>query len=180
MKKRGAPTKFNDALKDQIVALYRPRPGKKKPRTDKEVAEIIGVSVRSLQNWKGKHVDFLHSIKDAKMVADQLVVGSIWQSANGYSHEDEKILVIDKKVQKIKTTKHYPPNIQAAKYWLNNRHPRDWKNNRKDTIAPPPPPETELTQLTDEQLRERMRKNEELLRKGIEKLSGKKPDENGS
>lgn len=95
-KKAGRPSKFSSALAETIISLY------KKGKTDKQVAEIIGVSPRTLLNWKGKNDTFLHTLKEAKQVADDLVVASLFNMATDGNHV-------------------------AAIFWLKNRQPKEWR-----------------------------------------------------
>lgn len=117
------PSKFNEALKETILDLY------KRKRTDAQVAEIIGVSVRTINNWKTKNPSFLHSVREMKCVADDLVEASLFSRAVGYSHPEEKIVFKDGKFKRAKTTKHYPPDTHAATFWLKNRQPQKWREN---------------------------------------------------
>lgn len=116
----GRPSKFNAALSAKIVSLYR------EGKTDAEVAEIIGICVRTLQYWKGKHNEFLHSIKEAKGIADNFVEASLFQRAVGYDYKVEKAVRIKDQVIFVEVTKHCPPDVQAQMYWLNNRQPKLW------------------------------------------------------
>lgn len=123
----GRPSKFNDQIKETILGLY------KNGKTDKEVARTIGVSLRTINNWKGKDPAFLHTIKEMKSVADDLVVASLFQRACGYSHADEKIHFSEYgDITRAKTIKHYPPDTTAAIFWLKNRQPDEWREKKDD------------------------------------------------
>ena len=117
------PSKFNDQLKETILDLYR------RGRTDEQVAAIIGVCVKTLHNWKGKHPSFLHALRDSKFVADGLVEASLFGKATGYSHEEEKVFIVDGKVKRVLTRKQYAPDTTAAIFWLKNRQPEKWREN---------------------------------------------------
>lgn len=120
---KGRPTKFNDQIKDAMLALYE------KGRTDNQVAKAIGVTPRTLRNWRGKHPSFGVIVKDFKNIADEMVVGSLFQRAVGYTHPEEKIFCTkDGAIVRAKTKKHYPPDVQAALRWLENRQPKKWRN----------------------------------------------------
>ncbi len=116
-----------------MLALY------KKGKTDAQVAEIIGVSVRTIHNWKGKNPSFFHSLKDAKQIADELVEASLFSRATGYSHKAEEIFCAFGRVTRVKTVKQYPPDTTAAIFWLKNRQPARWRE-----IENPSPPVPEI------------------------------------
>src|SRR6266853_3373283 len=80
---RGRPTKFNELIHAKIVELAEGG------MTEYEIAERVGVSERTIQYWKQRHFDFLHSLKDAKDIADQMVEASLFQRACGYTHPAE-------------------------------------------------------------------------------------------
>lgn len=118
------PSRFNDAITDTVRALYE------KGKTDGQVAEIIGVSIRTLHYWKAKHPDFLHAIKDSKQVADDLVEASLFSRAVGYSHPEEKIFQHEGEIIRAETVKQYPPDPTAMIFWLKNRRPEEWREKQ--------------------------------------------------
>lgn len=119
---KGRPTKFNDALKDAMLALY------KQGRTDSQVAKAIGVTPKTLRNWRGKHPSFGVVVQDMKNVADAMVEASLFARATGYSHPEDKFFQYEGMILKERTTKHYPPDVQAAQFWLKNRQPKRWRD----------------------------------------------------
>lgn len=127
---KGRPTKFNNALNIKVAALYG------SGKTDKEVAEAIGVSVRTISYWKACHSDFLQALKEGKDVADEMVVSSLFRRATGYSHPEEKIFLYEGQVVRAKTMKHYPPDVTAAIFWLKNRRPDEWRDREILIDAP--------------------------------------------
>jgi DNA-binding transcriptional regulator YiaG len=108
--------------------------------TDKKIAKFIGVSTSTLDTWKKKYPELLgclHKARDGHMFE---VIGTLYESAKGYSHADEKI-GFDKngKTLRAKTTKHYPPNVNAAIFLLTNRNPDEWKRERTIEDSPEEP-----------------------------------------
>lgn len=124
-KRPGRHSKFNEALRETILRLY------KAGKTDKQVADIIGVSRRTLINWRGKNDSFLHSVKEAKQIADELVEASLFSRATGYSHPEEKIFQYEGQIITHKTVKQYAPDTTAAIFWLKNRQPKRWRDRQE-------------------------------------------------
>lgn len=120
MAKTGRPSKFNERLTLKIAALYG------SGKTDKEVAKELGVSYQTLYSWKHQHPKFLDALKEGKDAADALVENAMFRLATGYSHPDEQIFCAFGKVTRVKTTKHYPPNVTAGIFWLKHRRPDEW------------------------------------------------------
>jgi hypothetical protein len=125
MAKKGPKSSFiNKGLSAKIAALYG------SGKTDKQVADTIGVSLRTIHYWKSTEPDFLHSLKEGKNAADELVESSLFRRATGYSHDEEKIFVYEGRVIRVKTEKHYPPDVSAQIFWLKNRKPTEWRDTR--------------------------------------------------
>lgn len=148
-KKKGRPTKFSDALQEKMIELYE------KGKTDEQVAEIIGVSKKTINNWKGKHPDFLYSLKEAKQIADDLVEASLFSKATGYSHKELKVFNYEGEIIEHEIEKHYAPDTTAAIFWLKNRQPERWRDKSDLEI-------NNLREKTDEEIDARIN---ELLKK---------------
>ena len=123
MGKRGRRSTFNEKIRDTIIRLVE------EGKTDKQVAEAIGVSKRTLSNWKGNHSDLLQAVREAKLTADELVEMSLYRKAIGW----EKMA----------------PDTTAAMFWLRNRQPKKW---REKTESDTQVNITNVNSLTDEQL----------------------------
>jgi hypothetical protein len=80
--------------------------------TDDELAEFLGIDRSTFYDWKKRHEEFNDAIWLGKQGADSLVAESLFRSAKA-------------------------GDVGAAKHWLNNRRPRDWrdKTETKVTIA---------------------------------------------
>lgn len=123
----------------------------KKGKTDKQVAKILGISVRSIVYWRAKHPSFKAALAESKSIADDMVEASLFQRAIGYTHPEEKVFQFEGSVVTHKTQKHYPPDTQAAQFWLKNRRPKKWREKNETDLN-----FNDLSNLTDEQLQERL------------------------
>jgi hypothetical protein len=102
---------------------------------DTDLAKILEISERTLNYWKKKHPEFLQALERGKEGADIKVARSVYEAAVGYEHPEDKIFLGPKgKPVIVKTTKHYPPDIGAAKMWLGNRQPEKWKDRQELAI----------------------------------------------
>ncbi|MBL7545611.1 MAG: helix-turn-helix domain-containing protein [Bdellovibrionaceae bacterium] len=122
--KVGRPSLFNDAIREKIIALAE------QGKTNEQIAEIIGVHVRTIENWQGKHKDLMWALREAKLSADELVEASLFSRAVGYTHPEEKSFCYEGVVVTHNTQKHHPPDIQAAMFWLKNRQPDKWREKQ--------------------------------------------------
>jgi len=114
-------TKYTSELKDRMLALYR------EGKTDAGVAKAVGISVRTIHHWKSKNVALLHSIKEAKGIADDRVETMLYLMATGHSYYEEKTFRHGNKRVRVKVLKHRPPDTTAMIFWLKNRRRDRWK-----------------------------------------------------
>lgn len=95
---------------------------------DARLAEMFGVSVATIYNWKLEVPEFLEAVKSGKEVADAEIAHSLFHRAKGYSHPDEDIKAVNGEIVITPTVKHYPPDTGAATLWLKNRQPHIWRD----------------------------------------------------
>lgn len=145
MAKRGPKTSFNLKVRDTILRLVE------EGRTEDEISEILGICRRTLNNWKGEHDKLEHAVREARLIADQLIEASLYQRALGYSHPEEKVIQTrDGSIDKVEITKHYPPDTQAAMFWLRNRQRKRWSEKTESDVTVNN--NLQMGNLTDEQL----------------------------
>jgi hypothetical protein len=126
-KKIGRPSLFDKVDKGKLKALYLDG------KTDAEIAEIFGITRRTVVNWRKKNPDFVLALNDEwKKVADHRVERSLYERACGYSHPETKAQwVSDEKGGRweyAELIKHYPPSDVACIFWLKNRMPEQWRD----------------------------------------------------
>ncbi len=123
MKENGRPSKF-EQVKDMLykMASYG--------MTDKQMADVVGVSEQTVNNWKLKDPNFLESLKAEKEIADARVERSLFERATGYSHAEDKIFNDNSTPLVVPTVKHYAPDTTAAIFWLKNRKPKEWRDKQ--------------------------------------------------
>jgi transcriptional regulator with XRE-family HTH domain len=123
-RRRGAPTKYDQRYLHQGYKLAL------LGLTDAEIADVIGVTESTLNNWKQAHPEFLESLNRGKVDADADIAVSLYERAKGYSHPEEKIFCYEGEPIRVETTKHYPPDTNAASIWLYNRQRNLWKSRQ--------------------------------------------------
>ena len=131
----GRPPGISRAKKQQIIELLA------HGLTEEKIAEILEVNKLTIWRTK-KDREFCNAVLISKDTADKEVVKSLYLSAIGYSHPEEKVFCHDGKIVVHNTTKQYPPNVGAATLWLINRQRADWRKeiqkeeNRPGTKPP--------------------------------------------
>lgn len=92
-----------------------------------KVAEILNISNTTLANWQKFNPEFLWALREGQQIANERVEASLYQRATGYTHPEEKLFCYEGQITRTDTLKHYPPDIDAAKFWLKNRDPKHWR-----------------------------------------------------
>lgn len=122
MAKAGRKTKKNETMVAKIFELA------KKGKTTKQIADIVGLTSQTIEDWCRKDFEFSCTLKELKAEADEMVEASLFKRATGYSHEEEKVFVYEGEIITHKTIKHYPPDSTAIIFWLKNRNPKEWRD----------------------------------------------------
>lgn len=114
-----------------------------------QICEALGVSHNAIDTWKRTRPEVLKALREGKIIADAKMAESFYHAGVGYSHPEDKIIHWKEKkynefgkvvgerlrIKKVRTTKHYPPNVTAGSKWLNGRHPELWGENKSGIEA---------------------------------------------
>lgn len=119
---RYAP-KFTPKLRSHLILLAR------RGFTDEQMAELLGVSSRSINNWKASG-KLTREFQAGKRTADRRVEYSLYERATGYNHPEEKIFCEGGVVTRVPTIKHVPADVTAQIFWLKNRDRANWNWDR--------------------------------------------------
>lgn len=101
--------------------------------TYQDIANRVGVTERSLQNWRRTYPEIDNVLAKGREVVDYMVENALLKSALGYRTKETKVTTVIQNgtvVETIKeeTEKEQAPNVSAAQCWLYNRKPDKWKN----------------------------------------------------
>ena len=99
--------------------------------TDKQLAEILSVTVQTVNNYKIKYPEFFASLKRGKDIADAKVEIPLFQRALGYSHPDVNITNYQGKAVATPVIKHFPPDLTSMIFWLKNRQKDKWRDRQE-------------------------------------------------
>lgn len=95
--------------------------------TDEQLATFFEVHRDTIDEWKRVHPKFAEARLKGKERADALVAKSLYGRALGYDYKEVTTEVdADGRAKDKVTTKHLPGDVQAQRYWLNNRRPKEW------------------------------------------------------
>ena len=98
--------------------------------TDRDLADALGVSIRTISIWQAKHPEFMQALKLGKKEADSRVERSLYQKAVGYNYDAVKVFMPAgaKKPIYAPYVEHVPPSDVAMIFWLKNRDPANWRD----------------------------------------------------
>lgn len=96
--------------------------------TDREIAEELGVSERTLNRWKLTQEGFAEQIKLGKEAPDDRVEQSLYRRATGYTFEAQKVFQYHGEPVVVDYVEHVPPDTTAAIFWLKNRRKDAWRD----------------------------------------------------
>lgn len=124
------PTKYEEKMDEQVFKLAL------LGLDDKEMANILLVSERTLNRWKNEHPTFCQSIQKGKGPADAEVAASLFKRACGFEYE-ESTNYVDKEGNTSEQTnnKYSVPDTGAAFIWLKNRRSGKWRDKREMDIT---------------------------------------------
>jgi hypothetical protein len=101
-------------------------------KTNPEIAQALGVTAETLNQWRRQFPEFSDAIKGNKDQADAPVVKSLYQRAIGYEYTEISVKEDPKKgTITTTTTKHVSPDVTAQIFWLKNRQPKDWRDKHE-------------------------------------------------
>ena len=122
---------------DGIPALVRSLAGRsKKGLSDDEVAEKLGVAVRTIHRWKKEHPEFLKALLETKAIMDARVEMSLYQRATGYRATKTEVTVEGgQETKRVTKTEEVLPDVNACKLWLINRQPENWKDKQDVSVT---------------------------------------------
>ncbi len=117
--------------------------------TDAELADFFEISVSTIYRWANAYKEFCDALKAGKEACDERVVRSLYNRAVGYTFDSEKIVVVDKKVERVAIKEHVAPDTTAQIFWLKNRRRDEWRDRQDHTMAGPNGGPIEVKDVSD-------------------------------
>ena len=109
--------------------------------TDEQIAHNMGITRKTLAEWKNKYSDISDTLKINKEIVDTQVENALLKRALGYSFTEttrERKLNEDTGKYEMVTTKEIvkevTPDTTAQIFWLKNRKPEEWRDKKDVTV----------------------------------------------
>lgn len=111
--------------------------------TDEQISYNIGITAKTLYEWKKQYSKICEALKRGKEVVDIEVENALLNNALGYDYNDQVVSVKrvveyenGKRVKEISEPvvitlkKHKPAETAAQIFWLKNRKPDRWRDKQ--------------------------------------------------
>src|SRR5258707_15461623 len=98
--------------------------------TNEALAERFEVCRRTIDNWIATIPEFRDAVRFGREVADASVVSALFARCTGMEQKMTKVFCHRGQPVTATYTAHLPPDVRACFFWLRNRRPRQWRENR--------------------------------------------------
>jgi hypothetical protein len=105
--------------------------------TNLVLAGQFGVARSTVDRWIADIPDFRDAVRSGRELADAKVACALFARATGMKHEATRVFCHDGKPVTVTYTVELPPDVRACIYWLRNRQPELWRENRRLVTSGP-------------------------------------------
>ena len=92
---------------------------------DEQIAHNMGITTKTLYEWKNKYGEISEALKKGKEVVDRQVENALLKRALGYTYDET---TYEDGVETKRVTKEVAPDTTAQIFWLKNRKPAEWRD----------------------------------------------------
>ncbi|WP_026676767.1 transposase [Fictibacillus gelatini] len=96
--------------------------------TDEQIAHNMGITRKTLYEWKNKYSDICDALKRGKEVIDRQVENALLKRALGYVYDE---ITYEGGIEVKRVRKQVQPDTTAQIFWLKNRKPDVWRDKRE-------------------------------------------------
>ena len=128
---RGRPSKYVDINLEQVEKFC------KLGATDAELADFLGVTETTINNWKLEHKDFFETVTRGKQYSNKKVVKSLYNRAigNGSTISRKQRVLSDGTIVDYTEEVTLLPDVRACEFWLKNRDPENWREKQEHKVT---------------------------------------------
>ena len=98
--------------------------------TNEDLAERFEVSRRTIDNWIATLPEFRDAVLEGRDGADASVARALFARATGTERKMTKVFCHKGQPVTVDYTAYLPPDVRACIFWLRNRRPDLWRENR--------------------------------------------------
>lgn len=100
-----------------------------------EIADLLGVTDRTIYRWKAQHDAFCQAIRAGASIANERVAFALYERAVGYTHDAVKVMQYEGQPVIVPYKEHVPPDVGAIKMWLTNRDRQNWSDTSRHEVT---------------------------------------------
>lgn len=97
-----------------------------------ELADLLGISTRTLNRWEAEHLEFRLATHEGHKENEDMktanVKRSLYQNASGYHHRIEKLFHHKGEVLRVEQIEFVPGNVTAQQFYLANKAPEEFRH----------------------------------------------------
>jgi hypothetical protein len=98
--------------------------------TNEALAGRFEVCRRTIDNWIATIPEFSDAVRYGREVADEAVISALFARATGMEQKMTKVFCHRGQPVTANYTVQLPPDVRACFFWLRNRRPWQWRENR--------------------------------------------------
>jgi hypothetical protein len=98
--------------------------------TNEAFAERFEVCRRTIDNWIAGIPEFSNAVRQGRQAADEAVISALFARAKGMEQKMTKVFCHRGQPVTTSYTVQLPPDVRACIFWLRNRRPEQWRENR--------------------------------------------------
>ena len=98
--------------------------------TNETLAARFEVCRRTIDSWIATIPEFSSAVKQGREGANEAVVSALFARATGMEQKMTKVFCHRGQPVTADYTVHLPPDVRACIFWLRNRRPEQWRENR--------------------------------------------------
>jgi hypothetical protein len=98
--------------------------------TNEALAGRFEVCRRTIDNWIATIPEFSDAVRYGREVADEAVISALFARATGMEQKMTKVFCHRGQPVTANYTVQLPPDVRACFFWLRNRRPEQWRENR--------------------------------------------------
>ena len=92
---------------------------------DEQIAHNMGITTKTLYEWKNKYGEISEALKKGKEVIDRQVENALLKRALGYPYDET---TYEDGIETKRVKKEVAPDTTAQIFWLKNRKPTEWRD----------------------------------------------------
>lgn len=99
------------------------------------LADVLGVSPRTIRRWKAEHKEFRDAIEIARDEAVEILQHTAMELATGYVYDDVDIRAVDGGIIKTPVRRQRAPDGPMVRYLLENYAPESFSNRQNVRLS---------------------------------------------